>query len=169
VNVLPIHAREDAADPVLIPPLHPLQMRQDGFLLAAHTFSALIYGSNLANTTMVWTGNFPVSLGGVSVMIDNKPGYLWLVSPGQINLRAPDDTATGPVSVTVTTPNGTVSSTVILVAFGPSFSLLSAKYAAGVILTPNGSGAYGGGAYDLLGPSDAFSFNIRYRPAKRSN
>jgi len=103
-------------------------MRQDGFLLAAHTFSALIYGSNLANTTMVWTGNFPVSLGGVSVMIDNKPGYLWLVSPGQINLRAPDDTATGPVSVTVTTPNGTVSSTVILVAFGPSFSLLSPKF-----------------------------------------
>jgi uncharacterized protein (TIGR03437 family) len=94
-------------------------------------------------------------------MIDGKPGYLWLVSPGQINLQAPTDTATGLVNVTVTTPNGTVSSTVTLAAFGPSFSLLSAKYAAGVILTPNGSGAYGGGTYDLLGPSGAFSFNTR--------
>jgi uncharacterized protein (TIGR03437 family) len=120
-----------------------------------------IYGSKLANTTAVWDGSFPVSLGGVSVTIDNKPGYLWLVSPGQINLQAPDDTATGPVNVTVTTPNGTVSSTVTLAAFGPSFSLLSAKYAAGVILTPNGSGAYGGGAYDLLGPSGTFSYNTR--------
>jgi uncharacterized protein (TIGR03437 family) len=120
-----------------------------------------IYGSNLANSTAVWTGNFPTSLGGVSVVIDNKPGYLWLVSPGQINLQAPDDTAAGPVNVTVMTPNGTVSSTVTLGAFGPSFSLLSAKYAAGVILTPNGSGAYGGGSYDLLGPSGAFGFNTR--------
>jgi uncharacterized protein (TIGR03437 family) len=120
-----------------------------------------IYGSNLANTTAVWNGNFPTSLGGVSVTIDNKPGYLWLVSPGQINLQAPDDTATGPVRVAVTTPNGTVSSTVTLTGVGPSFSLLSAKYAAGVILTSNGSGAYGGGTYDLLGPSGAFSFSTR--------
>ena len=120
-----------------------------------------IYGNNLANSTAIWDGSFPTSLGGVSVMIDNKPGYLWLVSPGQINLQAPDDPATGPVNVTVTTPNGTVNSTVTLAAFGPSFSLLSAKYAAGVILTPNGSGAYDGGAYDLLGASGAFSFNTR--------
>jgi uncharacterized protein (TIGR03437 family) len=30
-----------------------------------------------------------------------------------------------------------------------------------VILTPNGSGAYGGGTYDLLGPSGQFGFNTR--------
>jgi len=30
-----------------------------------------------------------------------------------------------------------------------------------VILTPNGSGAYGGGTYDRLGPSGQFSFNTR--------
>jgi uncharacterized protein (TIGR03437 family) len=53
--------------------------------------------------------------------------------------------ATGTVTVTVTTPNGTVNSTVTLAAFGPSFSLFSARYPAGVILTPNGSGAYGVG------------------------
>jgi uncharacterized protein (TIGR03437 family) len=120
-----------------------------------------IYGSNLANATTVWNGDFPVSLGGVSVTIDNKPGFLWLVSPGQINLQAPNDTKTGPVSVVVTTPNGTATSTVTLAAAAPSFSLLSAKYPAGLILTPNGTGAYGGGTYDLLGPSGAFSFKTR--------
>jgi uncharacterized protein (TIGR03437 family) len=31
-------------------------------------------------------------------------------------------------------------------------------------VTPNGSGAYGGGTYDLLGPSGAFPYNTR--PAK---
>ena len=120
-----------------------------------------IYGSNLARGTMVWNGDFPTSLGGVSVKINNKPGYLWLVSPGQINLQSPDDTAMGTVNVTVTTPNGTVSSTVTLAPFGPSFSLLSARYAAGVILTPDGSGAYGNGVYDLLGPSGQFGFKTR--------
>jgi hypothetical protein len=49
-----------------------------------------IYGSNFASTTTLWNGNFPTSLGNVSVTIDGKPGYLWFVSPGQINLQAPD-------------------------------------------------------------------------------
>jgi uncharacterized protein (TIGR03437 family) len=120
-----------------------------------------IYGSNLANTTTNWNGDFPISLGGVSVTIDNKPGYLYLASPGQINLQAPDDTAMGVVPVVVTTPNGTVTSSVTLAQFGPSFSLANSRYAAGVILTPNGSGAYDGGVYDLLGPTGAFTYNTR--------
>jgi uncharacterized protein (TIGR03437 family) len=120
-----------------------------------------IYGTNLANTTANWNGDFPISLGGASVTIDNKPGYLYLVSPGQINLQAPDDTATGVVPVVVTTPNGTVTSSVTLDQFGPSFSLANNRYAAGVILTPNGSGAYDGGVYDLLGPAGAFSYDTR--------
>jgi S1-C subfamily serine protease len=37
------HAREDAVDPVLIPPLHSLQMRQDALLLA-HTLLCLQHG-----------------------------------------------------------------------------------------------------------------------------
>ena len=61
--------------------------------------------------------------------IDNKPGYLWLVSPGQINVQAPDDTATGIVPVVVTTPNGIATSTVTLGQFGLSFSLLSTQKA----------------------------------------
>ena len=121
-----------------------------------------IYGTGLGNGTYTWTGNYPTSLGGTSVKINNKAAYLWLVSPTQINLQAPTDTATGTVNVVVTTPSGTTTSTVTLAPYGPSFSLLPASnYAAAVILTPDGSGAYGGGTYDLAGPVGQFSFKTR--------
>jgi len=112
-----------------------------------------IYGSNLASGITVWNGDFPTSLGGTSVKIDGKSAYLSLASPGQINLQAPDDATRGSVSVVVTTANGSATSTVSLGQFGPSFSLLDAKHVAGIILRSNGSGAYGGGTYDILGPT----------------
>ena len=121
-----------------------------------------IYGNNLASGTFLWNGDFPTSLGGTSVTINSKPAYLWFVSPSQINLQAPDDTATGLVSVVVTSPSGRAASTVRLSPYGPSFSLFGdGKHVAGVIPTPDGTGAYGGGTYDLLGPSGAFSFKTR--------
>jgi uncharacterized protein (TIGR03437 family) len=46
--------------------------------------------------------------------------------------------------------------------YGPSFSLLGdGKHVAGEILTPDGSGAYGDGTYDLVGPPGTFSFATR--------
>jgi uncharacterized protein (TIGR03437 family) len=120
-----------------------------------------IFGSNLAAGTFVWNGDFPTSLGGVSVTVNGKPGYLSFVSPSQINLQAPDDTTTGPVNVVVTTPNGSTISTVTLAYIAPSLSLFDNRYAAAVIPTPDGSGAYGNGSYDLAGPSGHFSFNTR--------
>ena len=124
-----------------------------------------IYGNNLANATTLWNGNFPTSLGGVSVTIDSKPAYLWFVSGGQINLQVPTDANSGCVPVVVTTPNGSVTTSVDLEGISPSFSLLGNSFVAGVIPTPNGGGAYGGGTYDLVGPSGAFTFNTR--PVKR--
>jgi uncharacterized protein (TIGR03437 family) len=121
-----------------------------------------IYGSNLASGTAIWNGDFPMSLGGTSVSIENKPAFLWYVSPTQINLQVPDDTVTGPVNVTVTTASGTATSTVTLAAYGPSFSPLGdAKHAVGEIATPTGTGAYGNGTYDVLGPSNTFSYSTR--------
>ena len=35
----------------------------------------------------------------------------------------------------------------------PSFLLLDSKHVAGIILRSNGSGAYGGGTYDIIGPT----------------
>jgi uncharacterized protein (TIGR03437 family) len=112
-----------------------------------------IWGNNLASASATWTGNFPVSLGNTSVTINGKPAYLRFVSPAQINLQAPDDTATGTVSVVVTTANGSATSTVTLAPIAPSFLLYDAKHVAGIIPRYDGSGAYGGGAYDTLGPT----------------
>jgi uncharacterized protein (TIGR03437 family) len=105
-----------------------------------------IYGSNLASGTMAWTGNFPTSLGGTSVKINGKAAYLSLVSAGQINLQAPDDSVTGSVPVVVTTAKGSATSTVTLAPFAPSFVLLDTKHVAGIILKPDGT-------YNVLGPT----------------
>ena len=114
---------------------------------------ASIYGTNLASATATWTGNFPTSLGGTSVTIDGKAAYLSFVSPGQIDLQVPDDTATGAVPVVVRTAAGSAASTVMLAPFSPSFCLLDSKHVAAIIPRSNGSGAYGGGSYDILGPT----------------
>ena len=79
------------------------------------------------------------------------------VSPGQVNVQAPDDSATGQVAVVVTTPAGSNTSYVTLSSFAPSFGLSQSpgtkrEYVAGIILRDDGSGAYGGGTYDVLGP-----------------
>jgi uncharacterized protein (TIGR03437 family) len=114
---------------------------------------ASIFGSNLAPGDALWNGDFPTKLADTTVTIDGKAAYLWYVSPGQINLQAPDDLKTGVVTATVTTTAGTASSTVTLAPFGPSLSLLDGKHIAGIIIRSNGSGAYGNGAYDVIGPT----------------
>ena len=40
-----------------------------------------------------------------------------------------------------------------LAQFGPSFFLLDASHVAAIILRSEGSGAYGGGSYDIIGPT----------------
>jgi uncharacterized protein (TIGR03437 family) len=112
-----------------------------------------IYGANLASANAAWNGDFPLSLGGSSVTINGKPSYLAFVSPTQINLQAPDDTATGTVAVVVTTGAGVATSTVMLAPFAPSFSLLDAKHVAAIVIRPDHTGAYGSGAYDIVGPT----------------
>jgi uncharacterized protein (TIGR03437 family) len=130
-----------------------------------------IFGKNLATGTYLWNNDFPTQLpeGGsseTSVTIDGIAAYLWFANPSQLNLMVPADAKTGPVSVVVTTPNGTASSTVTLAAQGPSLSLLGDnRHIIGEIPSANGTGAYGGGTYDLVGPSGAFSFVTR--PVKR--
>jgi uncharacterized protein (TIGR03437 family) len=119
-----------------------------------------IYGNNLAAATTVWNGDFPLSLGGTSVTINSKPAYLWFVSPTQINLQAPTDTATGTVSVVVTTSAGSASAPVTLGRYAPSFCLLNAKYPAAIVLTP-GSLGNSGGEYDIIGPTGAFFYPAR--------
>jgi uncharacterized protein (TIGR03437 family) len=124
-----------------------------------------IYGTHLSSGTATWKGDFPTTLNDVQVSIDGKPGYLYYVSPTQINLQAPDDSATGAVNVTLTNPNGSWTTTVTLAPFAPSFSLFDASHIAGIILRPDGSGAYGTGqsSYDITGPSGA-NFGFPHPP-----
>ena len=112
-----------------------------------------IFGSNLAGETVSSNGGFPTSLGGTRVEINGRPAYLLFVSPGQINLQVPDDGATGTVSVVVTTSAGSATSSVTLSQFAPSFILFDAKHVSGIILRSDHSGAFGGGTYDILGPT----------------
>jgi uncharacterized protein (TIGR03437 family) len=114
---------------------------------------------------VVWNNDFPLSLGGTSVTIDNKPAYLYVVSPGQINVQAPDDAATGTVPVVVTNSIGSASSTVTLGQFGPSFSVIGSRYVAGIVIRTDGSGTQGGGSYDIIGPNGS-SLGFATRPAK---
>ena len=85
-----------------------------------------IQGTNLASLTDDWShsivnGALPTSLDGVSVSIGGKAAYVYFISPGQLNVLAPD-VSPGPVTVTVTTSGGTSAPvTATASAYGPSF------------------------------------------------
>lgn len=89
---------------------------------------ATIFGSNLATATDNWNssivnGKLPTVVDGVSVTMGGKPAYVYFVSPGQINVLAPD-VAAGPVAVTVTAPGGTTAAfTAAASQYGPAFFL----------------------------------------------
>ena len=134
-----------------------------------------IYGNNLASGTFTWKGNFPTSLGGTSVEIDNKPAYLMYVSPGQINLQVPDDKSLGTVSVVVTTVHGRAKSYVTLSKYAPAFALLDvpkdqARFVSGIIVRGDGRGTFGKGkdSYDILGPA-GISFGYPTVPAQEGD
>ena len=83
-----------------------------------------IYGTNLSTVSDYWTidnGQFPTQLDGVSVSIGGQPAYVEFVSPGQINVLAPN-IAAGPVQVTVTNSMGTSQPVPATAALdGPAF------------------------------------------------
>ena len=65
----------------------------------------MIQGTNLAFDTRIWqTSDFigndlPTVVDGVSVTINGNPAFVEYISPTQINVQAPTDTATGMVNV----------------------------------------------------------------------
>ncbi len=85
-----------------------------------------IQGAGLATKTDDWSnsivnGALPTSLDGVSVSMGGKPAYIYYISPGQLNVLAPDVPA-GPITVTVTTSGGTSAAFATTAsAYGPAF------------------------------------------------
>ena len=86
-----------------------------------------IKGTNLSPVTSdTWdkaivNGNLPTTLDGVTVSMGSKDAFVYFISPGQINVQAPD-IGTGTVPVTVKTPGGTsLAVTANVVAQAPAF------------------------------------------------
>ena len=95
-----------------------------------------ILGTNLAGNTRQWAAAdfqgqaLPAQLDGVGVRINGKPAYVAFISPAQINVQAPADSALGPVAVEVLS-GGTASppATAHLQPASPAFFLWNGKYA----------------------------------------
>jgi uncharacterized protein (TIGR03437 family) len=123
-----------------------------------------IYGTALAATTRSWQAsdfsgnNLPTTLDGVSVQIDGKKAAISYVSPGQLNVQAPTDTATGPVPVQVTDSYGAVTGTATLQNYSPAFFTFQTqtKYVAAV---HNADGVY-------VAPAGSFGSAATSRPAQ---
>ncbi len=105
-----------------------------------------IFGQNLAASTRALTtsdlvnGNLPITLGGVSVKIDNQNAFIQYVSPMQINVQAPAGSNTGNVQVVVTNAVGssdpvTTVMQPIFPAFFTSQNYVAAVRSDGTILT----------------------------------
>jgi uncharacterized protein (TIGR03437 family) len=121
-----------------------------------------IYGSGLSATTRSWqasdfSGNIlPTTLDGVTVWVDGKKAAISYISPGQLNVQAPTDAATGPVPVQVINASGTATGTATLQNYSPAFFTLQAKYAAA---RHNADGVY-------VAPAGYFGSAATSRPAQ---
>ena len=123
-----------------------------------------IFGSNPAYTTCragkdseILGGKLPTPLDGVSVTIDNRLAAVSYISPLQLNVQVPDDTATGPVPVAVTTPQGTATTTTTMQTGWPGPSMYQAANA-----------NIGGCAARGMIPSWGHPACIREHPARRN-
>jgi uncharacterized protein (TIGR03437 family) len=108
--------------------------------------------------------NAPTSLDGISVSINGKPAYVWYLSPTQLNVQAPEDSATGNVAITVTNCHATSS----------QFDFSRRTLAPGLLAPPtysSGGKQYlvatfaSDGAY-VLSTSLGASFGLNSRPAQ---
>ncbi len=86
-------------------------------------------GQNLANTPpsgIVWgaanfNGNLlPTALSGTGVLINGQPAAVEFVSPGQVNVLAPDDSYSGTVQIQAIGPSGIAAATVNLQPLTPA-------------------------------------------------
>jgi uncharacterized protein (TIGR03437 family) len=93
----------------------------------------------LSSTTRKWeasdfrNNNLPTQLDGVSAHVDGFPAYVSYISPTQINVLTPDDTAAGQIQVrTINGQDASNSFTADKMKFSPAFFMFTAKYPAAV-------------------------------------
>jgi uncharacterized protein (TIGR03437 family) len=121
-----------------------------------------IKGSNLSETTRIWgagdfvNGQLPTSLDNVSATVNGKPAYIYYISPVQINILTPLDSAAGTVPVQVTTSAGTSAVTTVTMQQNSLgfFAFNSAQYAAAVHSTGDCVNVNNGTCY--VGPASLY-------------
>jgi uncharacterized protein (TIGR03437 family) len=146
----------------------------------ATTFSSgswlQIKGSNLADVDFrQWLAgdfdgnNAPTSLGGVSVMVNNKPAFVNFISKGQVNVAVPDDTQTGNVPVVVTNAQG-VSNTFFAQRVASAPGLLAPPSTFPFSFLVNGKqyleATIGASVLFVGAPNLVSNFPYSFRPAK---
>jgi uncharacterized protein (TIGR03437 family) len=107
--------------------------------------------------------NAPTSLDGISVSVNGKPAYIWYLSPGQLNVQAPEFTPNFNALVMVTNckaQSSAVSLSTVLTAPGllapANYSAHGTQY---MVATFQSDGAY------VLDTSLGASFGLVSRPA----
>jgi uncharacterized protein (TIGR03437 family) len=124
-----------------------------------------VHGTNLANTTTTWStigwnfasNGLPTSVGNVSATVDGKPAAIFYVSPTQVNILTPLDSATGSVSVQLSTPNGTTAMTPVTeVQAEPALLVVDPKGHVAAEHVPS---------YSLLGPTSLDAPGYTFTPA----
>ncbi len=108
---LPPVGFNETAIPCSVPQPAISSARSVGDFGGSATFAAgswlEVKGSNLAPNTRTWSrddfqgSNAPTALDGVTVTINGKRAFIGYISPTQINVQAPADSATGTVGLTV--------------------------------------------------------------------
>jgi uncharacterized protein (TIGR03437 family) len=117
-----------------------------------------IFGSNFAAARRDWegliqNGVFPTEIDGVRVNVNNKPAAIYFISPGQINVQVPDDTATGTVNVEVITSAGRTTAAANMEQIRPGLfgvDTTARRYVSATISTPGGA-IYIGNPADVPG------------------
>ena len=100
-----------------------------------------LYGSGLAAATVTATAPFPAVLGGVQVLVNDRPAPLYIVSPTLIKILIPQATALG-AGTLVAVVNGTRSNTIPIVVSRTAPGVFSARQngiGPGAILRQTGS------------------------------
>lgn len=108
--------------------------------------------------------NAPTVLDDVSVSINGKPAFVWYLSPGQLNVQAPEDSTTGNVAITVTNCHAESGGYPLMRQTLAPGLLAPANYAANgtqyMVATFASDGAY------VLDSRLGASFGLTSRPAK---
>jgi|GEM_PF-3068609 len=99
---------------------------------------ASIYGLGFSSGSTDWspTNALPTTLGGAKVQIGGKDAFISYASFGQINILIPPDLPSGSSNLTVTTPAGSATATVNVLAANPqwfTYSVGGATWIAGLI------------------------------------